>query len=167
MELKQYFNQQQKEKSARKYNIRRIEYAYTREGFFAPFVFNNDKTKVKDIETGKIVILKDGEYSYDNVKQALSELFSIDADKVEHNTVLYVIKNFTFGVRIPGKIFKDVRNEIYEDFHDRKNVINYGSINDLMVTVYDLKPLTQELSEDFASLYKTRTNGGTISSNME
>lgn len=160
MGIKEYISKKQKEKNAPKYNIHSIEYAYTEDGsFVAPFVINKEATKVKDIETDKVVALKDGEYSQPNLHQALSTLFSIDADKIQTQSLLFMVEYFTYGTQIPGKIFKDVRSEILETGlagDNRSTAINYGRIHYLTPTVYDLKPLTKQLSVNFEKRHRLR-----------
>ena len=141
MGLKEFIEQKQKEKSAPRYNIHLIEYAYTNDGqFVAPFIFNSEGTKIKDIETDKIIEVAEGD-----VNQALSRLFSVDANQIQYLSLLDTINLFTYGTRIPGKIFSKVRSEICEDFYNRETVINYGSINYLTPNFYELKPLTKQI----------------------
>jgi len=157
MGLKEYIAKKQQEKSAPKYNIHSIEYVYTKDGqFFAPFVFNIAETKIKDIKTEKIVCLKDGKNSRNSTKQALSELFSVDIDDIEYLTLLDLVYHYTYGARIPGKIFKKVRAEIFDAPHDRKDIIKHGSIHKIVANAYDLEPLTKQLSKNFQTQYRTK-----------
>ena len=168
MGLKEYIAQKKKEKSAPKYNIHRIRYVYTKDGeFVAPFVFNVEKTKVKDIESEKIVDLKNGEYSYDNAIQALSELFSVDINKIQHLDLLDMVYHYTYGARIPGKVFKNVRAEIFDNPRNRDTVIQYGSIHKIVASFHDIEPLTQQLRENFATQYKANINRESVLNSVE
>ena len=169
MGLKEYIERKRKEKTAPKYSIHRLMYAYTIDGqFIAPFVFNESKTKVKDIETGRVVDLKDGEYSYENIKRALCELFSIDMDKeIVKDSLLDLIERDTYGDSIPGKIFKSVRSQIFLDPHRRDTIIAYGSINNIVASVYDIKPLTKQLSKNLQEKYEILKNRQSVLSSAE
>ncbi len=164
MGLKEYIAKKQQEKSAPKYHIHRIFYVYTKDGqFVAPFVFNAERTKVKDIMSEKIVDLKD----VDNEKQALSELFSVDINKIQYNSLLNLVCYCTYGAIIPGKIFKKVCAEIRENDHNRDDVIKHGSINKIIASVYDIEPLTKQLRENFATLYEATIERDSVLSSVE
>lgn len=88
-----------KKQQSKTYNIGDIYYAYTEDGSICkPFVYNQNNTKVKDLETEKI----------DTALYTLYSTFST----INQETVIEMIKKFTTGSDIPGDKFKDICKEL-------------------------------------------------------
>ena len=76
MGIKEYIENKKMQKDAPKYSCGKIYMLYDSNGIIAPFVFNNDGNKIKDIASERIVDLRG--YGVDYVKVALQEMYGIE-----------------------------------------------------------------------------------------
>lgn len=135
-----------------KYKISNLYCAFTDDGSsVCLFTFNQENTKIKDIfSSDNIAEIKDGD-NKQAIISALSAMLSIDSEKINYTTLIDMIKYHTYGISIPGKIFTDVRKEVWASIDRRADAINAGSLHKLKATATELKPLKKQLSTNLQS----------------
>lgn len=144
-----------------KYPVKKIylAYAYEEKVFYAPFVFNDELTKIKDLKTGTIISAPKGRFTHENIKNALRAMYNIK--DVRYSELYYVILHNTKGPFIPGKAFAKFKMEILlEEVRGeftRNDVFRLGSFSRTLVSYNDLKPFLIKLYKQ-AGVDKTDIN---------
>ena len=153
MGLKEYIENKKMQKDAPKYNCGRIYVLYNSNGIIAPFVFNSDGNKIKDIASERIVEIEGFGCEYDKV--ALQKLYGIDDFSDYHyERLLYAVTEFTQGLNIPGKVFGGVRRYLF--IHDdmmRSDALERGPLYDTSASYYELLPLLTKMSKQIKDDY--------------
>ena len=153
MGLKEYVENKKIQKDAPKYNCGRIYVLYNSNGIVAPFVFNSDGNKIKDIASERIVEIEGFGCEYDKV--ALQKLYGIDDFSDYHyERLLYAVIEFTNGLNIPGKAFRDVRRHLFvRDDMFRMDALERGPLCDTPASYYELQPLLTKMDKKIKKAY--------------
>ena len=153
MGLKEYVENKKMQKDAPKYSCGKIYMLYDSNGIIAPFVFNNEYKKIKDLASERIVELRG--LGADYVKVALQEMYGIeDFSGYHYDNLKYMVYKNTRGCNIPGKVFRDVRWYLFVyDNMMRSDALDRSPLCDTAASYYDLQPLISKMSYEIKKAY--------------
>lgn len=154
-----------------KYVLKDVLFAHDKEGkFVAPFIFNKEKNKVKDLLTGKVVfitreVLSENEQKLAEMK-AVCSLYGKDELKIvdSYFALMFFANNIN---KIRGHVFADLKKQVRlnkalkTSVAEQDLIKNY--VNTKTVEVADLKPLMEQVKPYVKKYFERKEEAKEIS----
>ncbi len=143
------------------YPMSKIHIAYSNDGqFVKAFVFNNNNTAIKDLETDKVVQQVLPFKIFEQSKEYLQELYGLP--NLNDLTLSYCLSQYAeYGDRLPGKALSGLRQEIkansreYDLFRrTSQDIVMQGIWKNGFATNTQLQPVLTYLSKKIAKRHQ-------------